>query len=231
MRLGLLIAGLEGTRRLLGYAVYRPDGRLVAAGKAAAEFADKLETLTKAAAGRPDEHGETIRAAGTQQAARRCRGPHSSEPELASAGAPPPTSTSRAGAECARNLAPDDSWKQLADLRSDLPAHHLGEIPTAGHAPGGTTPSSPGPAGNSACPRLLPPVVERQSAHAEAFPDLGSRELLPLGRLEDPRSLRIGVPTTLSRWCLGRLFPGLARLALLHGHVPSPVSVWSQKGA
>jgi trehalose 6-phosphate synthase len=34
---------LEGYRRLLGYAVFRADGRLLAAGKAVAEFSDKLE--------------------------------------------------------------------------------------------------------------------------------------------------------------------------------------------
>jgi trehalose 6-phosphate synthase len=36
---------LEGYRRLLGFAVYRPDGRLIAAGKAVAEFTDKLQAL------------------------------------------------------------------------------------------------------------------------------------------------------------------------------------------
>ncbi|OGI51094.1 MAG: hypothetical protein A3B81_05690 [Candidatus Muproteobacteria bacterium RIFCSPHIGHO2_02_FULL_65_16] len=55
---------LEGYRRLLGYAVFRPDGRLVASGKALAEFADKIEAPAKAAAAGGGEYGEVIRAAG-----------------------------------------------------------------------------------------------------------------------------------------------------------------------
>src|SRR3989338_7167098 len=82
---GQLRTRLEGYRRLLGYAVFRParrlvasgtgapllgsagfrpDGRLVASGKALAEFADKIEAPAKAAAAGGGEYGEVIRAAG-----------------------------------------------------------------------------------------------------------------------------------------------------------------------
>lgn len=39
----LLGSMLEGYRRLIGLAVYRPDGRLVAAGKGASDFSETLE--------------------------------------------------------------------------------------------------------------------------------------------------------------------------------------------
>ncbi|MCL4315720.1 MAG: trehalose-6-phosphate synthase [Gammaproteobacteria bacterium] len=40
---------LEGYSRLIGYAVFRPDGQLVAAGKAVAEFSDRIEPVAKRA--------------------------------------------------------------------------------------------------------------------------------------------------------------------------------------
>lgn len=55
---------LEGHSRLLGYAVYRPDGQLVAAGRAVAEFTDKLEPLATSSALNPTERTTVIRAAG-----------------------------------------------------------------------------------------------------------------------------------------------------------------------
>ena len=41
---------LEGYRRLLGYAVYRTDGQLVAAGKSVSDFTEKLEPAAREAA-------------------------------------------------------------------------------------------------------------------------------------------------------------------------------------
>lgn len=55
---------LEGYRRLLGYAVYRADGRLMATGKAVAEFTDKLELLATEVLANPAENVKVIRAAG-----------------------------------------------------------------------------------------------------------------------------------------------------------------------
>ncbi|MFL6652362.1 MAG: trehalose-6-phosphate synthase [Sulfurifustaceae bacterium] len=54
---------LEGYSRLLGYAVFRPDGKLLAAGKAVAEFADKLGASVKATL-IDGKHTEVIRTAG-----------------------------------------------------------------------------------------------------------------------------------------------------------------------
>ncbi len=45
-----LRAHLEGYSRLIGYAVFRPDGQLVAAGKAIADFLDQIEPAVKRAA-------------------------------------------------------------------------------------------------------------------------------------------------------------------------------------
>jgi trehalose 6-phosphate synthase len=56
---------LEGYRRLIGFAVYRPDGRLVASGKAVLEFSDSLKApVAKALRGEP-EVIETIRSHGS----------------------------------------------------------------------------------------------------------------------------------------------------------------------
>jgi trehalose 6-phosphate synthase len=44
-----LLPRLEGYQRLLGYAVFRADGRLLAAGKAVTEFSDKLNGATREA--------------------------------------------------------------------------------------------------------------------------------------------------------------------------------------
>ena len=60
----LLRSRLEGYRYLLGYAVFRADGRLLAAGKAVAEFADKLEAPVRAAAAGAKEQVLVVRAAG-----------------------------------------------------------------------------------------------------------------------------------------------------------------------
>ena len=54
---------LDGYSRLLGYAVYRADGKLLASGKAVAEFADKLEPTVIAALG-GGKSTDVIRAAG-----------------------------------------------------------------------------------------------------------------------------------------------------------------------
>lgn len=55
---------LEGYRRLLGYAVFRADGRLLAAGKAVAEFSEKLEAPAHEALRRGEEVTWLGRAAG-----------------------------------------------------------------------------------------------------------------------------------------------------------------------
>lgn len=54
----------EGYRRLLGYAVFKADGHLLAAGKAVAEFADKLETPVKNAIASAKDQVMVMRAAG-----------------------------------------------------------------------------------------------------------------------------------------------------------------------
>lgn len=55
---------LEGYRRLLGYAVFRPDGRLIAAGKAIAEFPEKLKPGMEEALQTGKETTHMTRAAG-----------------------------------------------------------------------------------------------------------------------------------------------------------------------
>ena len=55
---------LEGYRRLLGYAVFRADGRLLASGKAVAEFTDKLEGAAQEALHTGKEATQLTRAAG-----------------------------------------------------------------------------------------------------------------------------------------------------------------------
>ena len=55
---------LEGYRRLLGYAVFRADGRLLAAGKAVAEFSDKLDSAAREALQSGKEVTQLIRATG-----------------------------------------------------------------------------------------------------------------------------------------------------------------------
>ncbi len=55
---------LEGYRRLLGYAVFRADGRLLAAGQAVAEFSDKLDSAAREALRSGQEVTQLIRAAG-----------------------------------------------------------------------------------------------------------------------------------------------------------------------
>ncbi len=55
---------LEGYRRLLGYAVFRADGRLLAVGKAVGEFADKLEGAVREALRSGKGVTEFTRAAG-----------------------------------------------------------------------------------------------------------------------------------------------------------------------
>lgn len=55
---------LEGYRRLLGYAVYRQDGTLLAAGRAVSEFADELSGLAREALARDGEVIGLKRAAG-----------------------------------------------------------------------------------------------------------------------------------------------------------------------
>jgi alpha,alpha-trehalose-phosphate synthase [UDP-forming] len=55
---------LEGYRRLVGYAVFRADGHLLAAGKAVAEFSDKLERPARAAIDAGKDIAETANAGG-----------------------------------------------------------------------------------------------------------------------------------------------------------------------
>jgi trehalose 6-phosphate synthase len=55
---------LEGYQRLLGYAVVRADGRLLAAGKAVAEFSDKLDGTVREALQSGREVTQLTRAAG-----------------------------------------------------------------------------------------------------------------------------------------------------------------------
>lgn len=62
--LQLLRSRLEGYRRLLGYAVFKADGRLLVAGKAVAEFSDKLETSVKTAIASAKDQVMMVRAAG-----------------------------------------------------------------------------------------------------------------------------------------------------------------------
>ena len=60
----LLQPRLEGYQRLLGYAVFRTDGRLLAAGKAVSDFADKLAGAARAAQQSGGEATQLTRAAG-----------------------------------------------------------------------------------------------------------------------------------------------------------------------
>lgn len=55
---------LEGYRRLIGFAVYRPDGRLMAAAKGATELTDALKGLVSAALIEKSEVGEILRSQG-----------------------------------------------------------------------------------------------------------------------------------------------------------------------
>ena len=55
---------LEGYRRLLGYAVFRADGRLLASGKAVAEFANRLDGAVREALRTGKEATQLTRAAG-----------------------------------------------------------------------------------------------------------------------------------------------------------------------
>jgi hypothetical protein len=57
-----LSAELGGYRRLIGYAVFRPDGSLFAAGESAAEYAPELKRPVARAAAGGDEVAEMIRA-------------------------------------------------------------------------------------------------------------------------------------------------------------------------
>lgn len=52
---------LEGYSRLIGYAVFRPDGQLVAAGKAVAEFSDRLESAANLTAQTGKDSTEVVR--------------------------------------------------------------------------------------------------------------------------------------------------------------------------
>src|SRR5688572_15414719 len=55
---------LDGYRRLVGFAVYRPDGRLVAAAKAVAEFTDALQEIVARALATNAEATDTLRTTG-----------------------------------------------------------------------------------------------------------------------------------------------------------------------
>jgi trehalose 6-phosphate synthase len=55
---------LEGYQRLLGYAVFRADGRLLTAGKTVADFADRLEGTVREALRTGKEAAQLVRAAG-----------------------------------------------------------------------------------------------------------------------------------------------------------------------
>ncbi len=55
---------LDGYRRLLGYAVFRPDGRLLAAGKPVAELADRLEGAARETLQTGKEATQLVHAAG-----------------------------------------------------------------------------------------------------------------------------------------------------------------------
>lgn len=60
----LLGSRLEGYRRLIGFAVYRPDGRLVASAKAATELADEVQSPVKKVLGGQAEVIELVRSQG-----------------------------------------------------------------------------------------------------------------------------------------------------------------------
>lgn len=60
----LLGARLEGYRRLIGCAVYRPDGRLIASAKAATEFAESLEGPVRTVLGGQPEVIEIVESMG-----------------------------------------------------------------------------------------------------------------------------------------------------------------------
>jgi trehalose 6-phosphate synthase len=56
---------LEGYRRLIGFAVFRPDGRLVASGKAVTEFSDSMKSAVTQALRGEVEVIETVRSHGS----------------------------------------------------------------------------------------------------------------------------------------------------------------------